>query len=151
MSVSVKPTSQDGVLEAAFGTPVDQLYAAATAGTASPALQRALELRSFLAVAEEQVACVRGTIHQATSADRDPVELSAAAMRFDAQWLEAALDARDSYTAALGELLRTMPPPGPAPARQVQLAQPKITTALPLPARAAPVPVRAGAARARRP
>ncbi|WP_405889809.1 hypothetical protein OG427_07095 [Streptomyces sp. NBC_00133] len=151
MSVTAKPTSKDAALEEAFGAPVPQLYAAATAGRASPALQRALHLRSFLTVAEEQVAVVRETIHQATSTDRDLSELSAEAMGFDAQWLEAALDARDSYTAALGELLRTMPPPGPAAARPVQFAQPQITTARPPAAPVAPAPACAGAGRARRP
>jgi hypothetical protein len=35
-------------------------------------------------------------------------ELSADKLRFDPQWLEADLDARDGYRAALGGLLRTM-------------------------------------------
>lgn len=46
--------------------------------------------------------------------DRDMGELSADKLRFEAQWLEAVLDARDGYRAALGELLRTMPPPDQA-------------------------------------
>jgi hypothetical protein len=74
-------------------------------------------------------------------------ELSADELRMDAQWLEAALDARDEYRAALGELLKTMPPPTAAPARPVQFTQPKITTTVPPATR----PVRAGAAKARQP
>ncbi|MEU2874115.1 hypothetical protein ABZ769_33790 [Streptomyces olivoreticuli] len=146
MSVITKPTSQDELLEAAFGAPVAELYASATAPEASAALRRALELRSFLAVAEEQVARVRDRVHEATAADRDMGELSAAGLRMDAEWLEAALSTRDDHRTALGELLRTMPPLGPAPA--VQFAQPRITTALPPAVPAAP---RAGAVPARRP
>ena len=92
---------------------------------------RALELRGFLAVAEAQVARVRDRVHEATAADRDMDELSADDLRFDAQWLEAALAGRDNYTAALGELLRTMPAPGPRPSMPAPRTQPKITTALP--------------------
>lgn len=79
---------------------------------------------------------------------RDMDDLSADKLRVDAQWLEAALDARDGYRATLGELLRTMPPPGQRP-RPVRTAQLQATTALP--AVAAPVPPRAGVARAPRP
>ncbi|WP_406186178.1 hypothetical protein [Streptomyces sp. NBC_01006] len=128
MSASTKPTSLDDHLEEAFGAPLAQLYVAAEAWTASPPLQRALALRSFLALAEEQVTIVRDTIHLATAADRDPGVLSSDAMRFDAQWLGAALVARDRYTTALGELLRTMPPPAAAREGPPQITQPKIAT-----------------------
>ncbi|WP_405737416.1 hypothetical protein OG607_41455 [Streptomyces sp. NBC_01537] len=141
------PTSQDTVLEAAFGAPVPALYETVTDPEAPAALRRALELRSFLAIAEEQVARVRDRVHAATAADGDMDELSASNLRFDAQWMEAALNARDGYRTALGELLRTMPPPGPERARPVQFTQPKITTALPPAAPATPAPARAGAAR----
>ncbi|MCZ0974306.1 hypothetical protein O1L55_29850 [Streptomyces albulus] len=144
MSVTNKPTSQDEALEKAFGACLDALYAAAEADTASPALQRALQLRSFLAVAEEQVFVVRETIHRATSGDRDPLELSSEAMYFDAQWLEAALDARDSYIAALDELMRVMPAPAPA-THPGKLALSKITTTVP----SVPASARAGAVRTR--
>lgn len=80
--------------------------------------------------------------------DLDMDELSADKLRFDAQWLEAALEARDGYRAALGELLRTMPPPAQQ-ARPVRTAHLRATAALP--PSAAPAPQRAGAARARRP
>nr|WP_202536900.1 hypothetical protein [Streptomyces sp. SID8350] len=131
----------------AFGASLRELYAQAAGPEASAALMRALELRSWLAVAEEQVARVRDRIHDATAADRDMGELSADDLRFDAQWMEAALSARDGYATALGELLRTMPPPGARPERPVQLTGPKLTTTLP----SAPAPARAGAARGRRP
>ncbi len=73
--------------------------------------------------------------------------LSADKLCSDAQWLEAALDA-DGYRAALGELLRIMPPPDQQ-ARPVRMTQLKATATLPL--SAALAPPRAGAARAGRP
>lgn len=142
MSVTDKTSSQDSLLEQTFGAPVRELYAQASVRDASKALRRALELRSFLVVAEEQVAWVRDRVHEATAADRDMSELSADDLRFDAQWLEAALAGRDGYVAALGRLLRTMPPPGPVTRRPVRLTQPVLPTGLP-PAAGA----RAGAAR----
>ncbi|KPC62638.1 hypothetical protein [Streptomyces chattanoogensis] len=141
-----KPTSQDALLEKAFGASVNEMYEQAQGPGASAALTRAMELRSFLAVAEEQVARVRERVHQASAADRDLGELSADDLRMDAAWLEAALDGRDGYVAALGELLRTMPSPSQRPEKPVQFTQPKITTVPPAPASA-----RAGAVRARRP
>ncbi|MFI9755759.1 hypothetical protein [Streptomyces collinus] len=149
MSVRHKPSTLDGRLHGFFGAPVAELYTATTSPDASAALTRAMELRAFLALAEEQVARVRDRVHHATAADRDMDELSADDLRMDAQWLEAALDARDGYRAALDNLLRTMPPPGQRP-RPVRTAQQTLTTALP-PAIAAPASQRAGAARARRP
>ncbi|MGW6742813.1 hypothetical protein ACWGDX_19175 [Streptomyces sp. NPDC055025] len=146
MSVSTRPSSQDSRLEEAFGAPVADLYQTATGPGASAALLRALELRSFLAVAEEQVSRVRDRVHEATAPDRDMDDLSADDLRMDAQWLQAALSTRDDHRAALGELLRTMPPPAPAGQSRVRFTQPKITTTLPP---AAPAPTPAGAARAR--
>ncbi|WP_308290456.1 hypothetical protein [Streptomyces meridianus] len=93
------------------------------------------------------MAHVRDRVHQAMAPERDMGELSADDLWMDAQWLEAALEAR--YLTALDDLLRTMPPTRPTgPA--CPMTQPVITTALPL-ALAAPAPQRAGAARARRP
>ncbi|MER6125758.1 hypothetical protein ABT173_24645 [Streptomyces sp. NPDC001795] len=146
MSVRLKPSSADDLLHQVFGVPVRGLYTAAVSPDASPALSRALELRSFLALAEEQVARVRDRVHEAMAADRDMDELSAEDLRMDAQWLEAALDARDGYRAALDDLLRTMPPPGQR-TRAVRTAQPTLATVLPP---TAPAPNGAGAARARR-
>ncbi len=149
MSVRLKPSTADGQLQKVFGAPIAELYAAATEPDAAPALTRALELRSFLALAEEQVARVRDRVHEAMAPDRDMGELSADDLRFEAQWLEAALDARDGYRAALGKLLRTMPPPAQQP-RPVRMTQTTVAVTLP-PSVAAPAPARAGAARARRP
>ncbi|MEU3299751.1 hypothetical protein ABZ729_08000 [Streptomyces sp. NPDC006678] len=149
MSARLKPSTVDGQLREVFGAPVAELYETATSADASPAMFRALELWSFLALAEEQVVRIRDRVHDAMAPDRAMGDLSADGLRVDAQWLEAALDARDGYRAALGNLLRTMPPPGQQ-ARPVQPAQHNVTTT-PLAAVAAPAPQRAGAARARRP
>ncbi|WP_370666652.1 hypothetical protein [Streptomyces sp. IBSBF 2507] len=143
-----KASTMDADLQKVFGNPVPELYEAAAGHDASPALARALELRSFLALTEEQVARVRDRVHADMDPDRDMDELSADTLRFDAQWLEAALEARDGYRAALGELLSTLPPPAHQ-ARRVRTAQLRATATLP--PSAAPAPQRAGAARARRP
>ncbi|MET8721403.1 hypothetical protein [Streptomyces misionensis] len=143
-----KASTVDDDLHKVFGKPVCELYEAAAGLGASPALARALELRSFLALAEEQVARVRDRVHADMDPDRDMGDLSADKLRFDAQWLQAALEARDGYRAALGELLRTMPPPAQQ-GRPVRTAQLRATATLPPPA--APAPPSAGAARARRP
>lgn len=151
MSTSAKPSSQDALLAETFGATLAELYERAAVSPDVPALTWALELRSFLALAEEQVARVRDRVHGAMAPGRDMSELSAEGLRFDAQWLAAALDARDGYLAALGQLLRTMPAQtAPVPSRPVRFAQPQITTTLP-PAAAAPAPPRAGAAREHRP
>ncbi|MFJ1652661.1 hypothetical protein ACIOC2_14845 [Streptomyces sp. NPDC088337] len=143
-----KASTMDADLQQVFGRPVSDLYAAAAGHDASPALARALELRSFLALAEEQVARVRDRVYADMDPGRDMGELSADKLRFDAEWLEDALGARDGYRAALGELLRTMPSPDQQ-ARPVRMTQLKTTATLP--PSAAPAPQRAGAARARRP
>ncbi|MFE4664561.1 hypothetical protein ACFRI7_11655 [Streptomyces sp. NPDC056716] len=145
MSVPSRPSSQDPVIAEAFGAPLHQLHATAASPGASAALVRALELRSFLAVTEEQVARVRDRAHAATAPDRDQDDLSADALRFDAEWLKAALEARAGYRTALDSLLRSMPP-SEATAEKVQFHQPRITTVLPP---AAPPPVPGGAAAGR--
>ncbi|WP_420036059.1 hypothetical protein ACN2WE_30995 [Streptomyces sp. cg28] len=147
MSVIDKVSSRDAALEEAFGdVELAELYAQAARGEASAALYRALELRSFLAVAEEQVARVRDRVHAATDPDGDMGDLSAEDLRWDAQWLDAALAGRDGCTAALDEVLRTMPPPSQAgPARAA--LNPKIAATPP----PAPAAHRAGAAPTRRP
>ncbi|MFD8552880.1 hypothetical protein ACFV08_15100 [Streptomyces fradiae] len=119
----------DSELQGVFGIPVSELYEAACGLDASPALARAMELRSFLALTEEQVARVRDRVHADMRPDRDMGELSADQLRFDAQWLEAALEARDGYRTALGELLRTMPAPDQRP-RPVRMTQLRATTTL---------------------
>lgn len=148
--MSPRPSSADSGLVEIFGAPVAELHERAAVSPGAAALTRALELRGFLALAEQQVARVRDRVHEAMAPGRDMGELSADELRFDAQWLAAALDARDGYLAALGQLLRTMPAQTAQPtARPVQFAQPQITTTLPT--TAAPAPPRAGAARESRP
>ncbi|NGO42919.1 hypothetical protein [Streptomyces ureilyticus] len=149
MSVRDKPCTQDARLREVFGAPIAELYETAADPDASAALTRALEMRSFLALAEEQVTRICGRVHEAMAPGRDMDELSADQLRMDARWLEAALSARDGYRTALDNLLRTMPPPG-RQTRPVRMAQQTITTTLP-PATAAPAPQRAGAAQAGRP
>ncbi|GAA2254728.1 hypothetical protein GCM10010232_49880 [Streptomyces amakusaensis] len=112
MSVTDRPSSQDTALTEAFGAPVRRLYATATAPGASAALRRALELRSFLVLAEEQVARVRDRVHAAMDPSRDQGTLSADALRMDAEWLQAALEARAGYRTALDSCCA--PCPGPA-------------------------------------
>lgn len=146
MSAIEKPSSRDAALQEAFGSAVAELYAQVAQGEANAALQRALELRSFLATAEEQVARVRDRAHAATGPDGDMDDLSAENLRWDADWLDAALAARDGYTDALDELLRTMPAPNQAGPARTELS-PKITTAAP----PAPTAPRAGAVRTRHP
>ncbi|WP_406439061.1 hypothetical protein OHB14_51620 [Streptomyces sp. NBC_01613] len=147
MSVIDKSTSRDTALEEAFGASVAELYAQAAHSEVCAALHRALELRSFLAVAEEQVVRVRDRVHDAMSPDRGLGELSAEDLRWDAQWLEASLAGRDGYVAALDDLLRTMPAPDQRPRQPMEFAQPKIAATAP----SAPAARRAGAVRTRRP
>ncbi|MFE5598037.1 hypothetical protein ACFQ8O_02375 [Streptomyces coelicoflavus] len=146
MTSPTRPSSADGRLTDVFGTPVADLYETATAPDAPVALTRALQLRSFLALAEEQVARVRDRVRQAMNPERDMNALSADDLREDAYWLEAALDARNGYRSSLDHLLRSMPPVDQS--RSVRLSQPTVTTLLP---EAVPAPQRAGTARARRP
>ncbi|MFI6289360.1 hypothetical protein ACIBCM_32225 [Streptomyces sp. NPDC051018] len=149
MSVTERPSSQHPALEAAFGAPVHQLYATATGPGASAALRRALELRSFLVVAEEQVAWVRDRVHAATDPGLHQDTLSADVLRREAEWLQAAVEARAGYRTALDSLLRAMPQPGPAAeVKKVQFNQPRIIMALPP---AAPAPARSDEATAGRP
>ncbi|MFF3976571.1 hypothetical protein [Streptomyces sp. NPDC001828] len=144
----LKASTLDGDLQLVFGIPVLELYEMAAGSDASTALARALELRSFLALIEEQVARVRDYVQAEMDPDRDMGELSADKLRLDAHWLEAALDARDGYRTALRELLCTVPPPDQQ-ARSVHTARVRATEALP--SSASPAPQRAGAGRARRP
>ncbi|MFC7217602.1 hypothetical protein ACFQLX_05345 [Streptomyces polyrhachis] len=144
MSVIDKSSSRDAALQEAFGSDVSELYAQAARAEANTALQRALELRSFLAIAEEQVARVRDRAHAATGPDGGMGDLSAEDLRWDADWLEAALASRDGYTTALDQLLRTMPAPNRAAVPRAGLS-PKIAATAP----PAPAPSRAAVMRTR--
>ncbi|MGP3756923.1 hypothetical protein [Streptomyces sp. IBSNAI001] len=142
----LKVSSMDGHLREVFGTAVEELHDAATWTKGPPVLTSALE-RQFLAMAEDQIVRVRDRVRADMDPGLDMGELSADQLRFDAQWLEAARDAREGYRAALGELLRTMPLPDHR-ARRARTTQLRATAA-PRPS-AAPAPPRAGAARAHR-
>lgn len=142
MSIRDKPSSQDGRLQEVFGAPVAELYEKATGPGTSAAVTRAVELRGFLALAEEQVTWIRDRVREAMAPERDMNELSADELRMDTQWLEAALKARDGYRHALDDLLRTMPPlqHQTGPARRAEQRTPTAQA----PAAAAPAPSRAG-------
>ncbi|WP_282697797.1 hypothetical protein [Streptomyces sp. CC208A] len=122
MSVRTKPSSQDDRLAEVFGAPVDQLYQAADTDTR---LRNALELRSHLALTEEQVDRVRDRVHARSAPDRSMDELSEDELRMDTYWMEAALTTRRSYLTALDEVLSAEP--SPEPPRPVTFAQPVIT------------------------
>ncbi|WP_435059112.1 hypothetical protein [Streptomyces sp. bgisy060] len=117
-----KPSSQDERLAEVFGAPLDQLLA-----TPGPTrhLREALELRAFLAVAEDHVAWVRNRVHDRSSPDRPMDELAEDDLRMDARWMEAALTARRGYLTALDKLLRAEPPAEEH--RPVQFTQPVIS------------------------
>ncbi|MFE7803763.1 hypothetical protein ACFU51_03665 [Streptomyces sp. NPDC057430] len=147
MSASTKPSSQDIRLEEVFGAPVGELYEQAAAGNAPPSVSRALELRSFLALTEEQVARVRDRVYAAMAPDRDMNELSADQLRMDSQWMDAALSARGEYLTALGELLKTMPAPTNPPSLPVAFDQSRLAARLsprPAPAALPPQPATRG-------
>ncbi|WP_319683834.1 hypothetical protein [Streptomyces sp. AK02-01A] len=129
MNVAHVPTSQDQALEEAFGAPVAELYSMVSGMAASATLMRALELRSFLAVAEEQMARVRDRVLADTADDHDRDALTTDDLRWDVQWLEAALTARADYIAALGKLLHAMRP-APVPGRPLRASRQKSTTGL---------------------
>ncbi|MCE7081707.1 hypothetical protein [Streptomyces sp. ST2-7A] len=146
MNVRDKPCTHDARLREVFDAPVADLYEQAGGPDAPEALTRALELRGFLALAEEQVTRVRDRVHGAMAPERDMNDLSAEDLRFDAQWLEAALSARDGYRTALENLLRTPPPPH-QPVRPSRFVQHTVTTPL---SSTAPTPGRTGTPRPRR-
>ncbi|RST17400.1 hypothetical protein EF908_34430 [Streptomyces sp. WAC04770] len=146
MSVRLKSTTQDAALEEAFGAPVGDLYERALEPDAPVSLQRALELRSFLAVAEEHVVRIRDRIHASTATDGAMDDLSAEALHWDAQWMSAALDGRSGCLSALDHLLRSMPPPAAPTVRPVQFNQPRLSAVSPPQA-----PVQPGTVPARRP
>ncbi|MFH9474458.1 hypothetical protein [Streptomyces globisporus] len=142
MSVVDTSTSRDAALQEAFGAEVDELYAQAARGETNAVLQRALELRSFLTVAEEHLE----RVHNIAESDSQMGELSSDDLDRHDQWIEAAVASCDLYESALDELLLTMPPPS-HPNGPRAGPRPKVTATAP-PAPAGP---RAGAVRARRP
>ncbi|MFG2981364.1 hypothetical protein ACGFYQ_08900 [Streptomyces sp. NPDC048258] len=134
-----RSSTQDARLEGVFGGSLDELHERAVRPGASPALVRALELRVFLALAEAQVVRVRDRVHAAMAPDAELDLLSSDALRFDAEWLEAALAARSGYRTALDKLLAAMPPPAVRPlAAPVPVRPATVGRSLP------PVPAGAG-------
>ncbi|MFF4215294.1 hypothetical protein [Streptomyces nondiastaticus] len=124
MSVALRPSSKDGVIEAAFGHSMEELHQQAAASV-SPAVQRMLELRRFLTVAEGHLDEVRDRLHTATAPGQEP---AAEDLAVDIQWLAAATTAKAQYGQAIDELLRTMPTSSSRPA-----AVRPVATALPVP------------------
>ncbi|MGA5215166.1 hypothetical protein ACPCAE_03695 [Streptomyces cinereoruber] len=122
MSTTIKPSSRDERFAEVFGAPLDQLLAA-PAHTRH--LREALELRGFLAVAEQHVARIRDRVHERSAPDRPMDELSEDELRMDAYWMEAALQARRGYLTVLDKLLRSELPL--AHQRAVTVNQPTIT------------------------
>ncbi|MDH6537943.1 hypothetical protein [Streptomyces sp. SPB4] len=139
MSYGRRPSTQDARLEGVFGGPLNELHERAVRPGASPALARALELRVFLALTEAEVVRVRDRVHAAMAPDAELDLLSSDALRFDAEWLEAALAARSGYRMALDKLLAAMPPPAVRPlAAPVPVRPAALSSSLP------PVPAGAG-------
>ncbi|MFE2560828.1 hypothetical protein ACFXGT_33420 [Streptomyces sp. NPDC059352] len=122
MSTTIKPSSRDERFAEVFGAPLDQLLAAPEH---TRHLREALELRAFLAVAEQHVARVRDRVHDRSAPDRPMDELSEDDLRMDAQWMEAALQARRGYLTVLDQVLQSEPPPEHQ--RAVTFNQPTIT------------------------
>ncbi|ROQ70194.1 hypothetical protein EDD93_4705 [Streptomyces sp. 840.1] len=142
MSSIDRSTTRDAVLQEAFGAEVAALYAQAARGEANAVLQCALELRSFLTVAEEHLE----RVHNIVESDSQMGELSGDDLNRHDQWIEAAVASCDLYDSALDELLLTMPPPSHPNVPRAGLRPNVAATAPPTPAG-----LRAGAVRAQRP
>jgi hypothetical protein len=148
MSVTEMPTSQDAAIVEALGRPLAVLYAGATAGTAEPVVQRVLELRSFLALVEDQAAKIRDRIRHAVDPAGGLYSVSLQDLRFQTALLEAALDVGRTYGQTLQELLAATPTPCPPRHRPAQFTQSRITAVFgPDEALTAQRPVPAGAPR----
>nr|WSX75887.1 hypothetical protein OH826_19740 [Streptomyces sp. NBC_00899] len=126
MNTNEMPTTQDTAIVEAFGSPLAVLYSQAAAGAAEPALQGVLELRSFLALVEDQAAKIRFRIGQAVDPAGDLYAFSGQDLRFQTALLEAALDTGRKYGQTLQELLLATPAQSPPSRRPVQFTQSKI-------------------------
>jgi hypothetical protein len=103
----LRPSSHDPAIEGVFGKPVAELHRQAAAGDAPQQQARVMELRGLLAVAEMHVERIRSRVHQATSPERAAEDEDAETLRWDAQWLDAALSARNGCRTVLANALRT--------------------------------------------
>ncbi|WUH90344.1 hypothetical protein OG900_09680 [Streptomyces sp. NBC_00433] len=126
MNSAEMPTTQDTAIVEALGRPLDVLYAQAAAGTVDPMVQRVLELRSFLALVEDQAGKTRDRIRQAVDPEGDLYGVSAQHLRFQTELLEAALEVGRTYGQTLRELLGAPPTDSPPGRRPVQFTQSKI-------------------------
>jgi hypothetical protein len=144
MTSAEMPTTQDTAIVNALGRPLDVLYARAAAGTADLVVQRVLELRSFLAVIEDQAGKARDRIHRATGPLNDLYGLSAENLQFQTALLEAAQAAGRRYEQMLRELLPAMSAPAPSQRRPVRFTQSKIAAISPLDGGLTARPGRAG-------
>jgi hypothetical protein len=131
MNAAEMPTTQDTAIVEALGRPLSVLYAQAAAGTVEPMVQRVLELRSFLALVEDQAGKTRDRIRQATDPAGDPYSVSAQHLRFQTELLEAALEVGRTYGQTLRELLAATPTDSPPSRRPVQFTQSKIAAISP--------------------
>jgi hypothetical protein len=132
MNSTEMPTTQDTAIVNAFGLPLDVLYARAAAGTADPGVQRVLELRSFLAVIEDQAGKARDRIHRATGPQDGLYSLSGPDLRFRIALLESAQAVGRRYEQMLRELLPAMSTPAPSQRRSEQFAPSEIAAISPL-------------------
>lgn len=126
MNSAEMPTTQDTAIVEALGRPLDVLYAQAAAGTADPVVQRVLELRSFLAVIEDQAGKARDSIHRATAPGGDLYGLPSQILGFQTTLLEAAQAAGRRYAQMLHEVLPAIPTYDSSQRRPVQFIQSKI-------------------------
>jgi len=132
MNSTEMSTTQDAGIVSALGLPLDVLYARAAAGTADSGVQRVLELRSFLAVIEDQAGKARDRIHGATGPQADLYSLSGQDLRFQTALLESAQEVGRRYEQMLRELLPAMSTPTPSQRRPDHFTRSKIATISPL-------------------
>lgn len=126
MNATEMPTTHDTAIVEALGRPLAVLYAQAVAATSEPTLQRVLELRSFLALVEDQAAKTRERIRQAVDPTGDLYSVDPQHLRFQTAMLEAALDVGRTYGQTLRELLAAAPSDFLPTRRPVQFTQSKI-------------------------
>ncbi|SEO73866.1 hypothetical protein [Actinacidiphila rubida] len=119
MNAAEMPTTQDSAIVEAFGRPMDVLYTQVETGEALPALVRVLELRSWLAMVEDQAVQTRQRIHEARAKAVDLYGTSADDLRFDVAVLEATQRVGLRYAETLGELLQNAPATSPTARRPV--------------------------------
>lgn len=126
MNAAEMPTTQDTAIVEAFGRPLDVLYGQAAAGTVEPMVQRVLELRSFLALVEDQASKIRDRIRQGVDPAGDLYGMDPRHLWFQTDLLEAALETGRTYGQTLRELLGAPPTDSPPTSRPVQFTQSKI-------------------------